>query len=609
MLKIDGFCNKNSKESKVGLLGTCNTDFLAEAYNKLNNKASLYLYDSRFSPLPELEKDAFDYFVIGLTLRYIVADADENRDDFWYLKSHDHQLFESNLRRANEIISRHVDTITSYMEGKEVFYLSFFEAQANPMGVFANMNAITNPSVFVRKMNEHLFSEVTKRNNSFFVDVNTILSGIGRARLQDDSLYGVMHGNVISDFDYERDIDRIVPVKPAKEIFQVDNLDQLYGEKVVDYIENMRIIMSGEERVKLLVVDLDGTMWRGVAAEDDMDEYARTEGWPTGFVESLLIFKSRGGMLAINSKNDYEETKKRFDKIWGYKIKFEDFVSIKINWNSKSDNIKAILSEVNILSDSAVMIDDNPREISEIKAVFPELRTLGFDPYVWRYAIINYPEFQNSVFTVESLNKTDLVKAAINRSINESSNENREDWLQNLQLTVELHCLNDNNDKSYTRVLELINKTNQFNSTGKRWSNDELMDFISRPEVMLLYFKAKDKDVDNGLIGVCLVNKNIIDQIVLSCRVFSLGIEDVMFTSVQEKLSKGAHKLKILDRIVNDKGAKKHQEILMRFLDTGKNSTIYSTMKKFGFSLRKDDLYCSDYSFVKPDWINLKDCS
>lgn len=602
MLTIEGFGIKQEKKEVVGLLGTCNTEFLENIYSKLGKKAFLYLYDSRFSPLPDLDLNEYDYFVVGLTLRYIVADADVNKDDFWYIKNPNRSVYLGNLETAQRIISRHVDMISLALAGKDVFYLSFIEPQSNPLGLFADHYALNNPSVFVRHMNEHLALAVSAKNSSYFVNLNTILSGIGKTKLQDDVLYSIMHGNVLSDFDYERDQGRIIPVIPAKELFDTCNIDQDYAHGVIECIENMRAIKTGVGRVKLIIVDLDGTMWRGVAAEDDMDEYVRTEGWPTGFVEALLLFKSRGGLLAINSKNDFEETKIRFDKIWGYKICFEDFVSVQINWESKSENIKSILTEVNILADNAVMIDDNPREISEINSIFPELRNLGFNPYLWRYAILYYPEFQNNLITEESSNRTKLVNAAKNRSYKESMAEDRGAWLIGLGLRVVGCVLKDRSDQAYNRILELINKTNQFNTTGRRWADEEFANFLTEFGPVL-YFTAQDNEVNNGIIGVCVIKSGVVEQMVLSCRVFALGIEEVMFYVVQNNIAKSLNKKSITSLFKKNPIQSQKVDVILRFNDTGKNATARSVFNKFEFKYVDNDIYVTDFIFEVPGWI------
>ena len=88
--------------------------------------------------------------------------------------------------------------------------------------------------------------------------------------------------------------------------------------------------LRGDERVKLIIVDLDDTLWRGVAAESQREGWERVEGWPLGLAEALLYFKRRGGLLAICSKNEREPTLERFAAIWRDGLRIEDFASVKI---------------------------------------------------------------------------------------------------------------------------------------------------------------------------------------------------------------------------------------------------------------------------------------
>ena len=94
-------------------------------------------------------------------------------------------------------------------------------------------------------------------------------------------------------------------------------------------------VVRRSEIVKLIIVDLDDTLWRGIAAEDELSPGERKEGWPLGLADALLYFKSRGGLLAICSKNDHKKTLENFRKIYGWRITEEDFASIKINWKSQ----------------------------------------------------------------------------------------------------------------------------------------------------------------------------------------------------------------------------------------------------------------------------------
>src|SRR5205085_3701358 len=159
-------------------------------------------------------------------------------------------------------------------------------------------------------------------------------------------------------------------------------------------------------------VDLDDTLWRGVAAEqaEQTELYGLPrEGWPLGFIEALMFLKQRGVLLGIVSKNDEARVRAIWQRIYGDLIQMEDFAVRKINWQPKADNIEAILDEVNLLPKSVVFIDDNPVERAAVTAAFPEMRVLGANPYLWRRILLWAPETQVAALTTASATRTEMV--------------------------------------------------------------------------------------------------------------------------------------------------------------------------------------------------------
>src|SRR5207248_10190921 len=121
------------------------------------------------------------------------------------------------------------------------------------------------------------------------------------------------------------------------------------------------------DQVKLVLVDLDDTMWRGVAAEEAEASSMAREGWPLGFAEALMFLKRRGVLLGIVSKNDEGRVRELWRRIYGDLIRLEDFAVRRINWQPKAENVEEILAQVNLLPKSVVYIDDNPVERAAIK--------------------------------------------------------------------------------------------------------------------------------------------------------------------------------------------------------------------------------------------------
>src|ERR1035441_6900192 len=163
---------------------------------------------------------------------------------------------------------------------------------------------------------------------------------------------------------------------------------------------------------ELLVVDLDDTLWRGVAAEGTL---GILEGWPMGFMEALLFLKKRGILLAIISKNDERFILAYWKNIVQGQIALTDFAVYKINFRSKIENLAEILREVNLRPQNAVMVDDNPVERAAIQAGLPGVRVLGSQLYYLKRILLWSPETQQPAITRESGQKTKMVHAQLQR--------------------------------------------------------------------------------------------------------------------------------------------------------------------------------------------------
>ena len=177
-------------------------------------------------------------------------------------------------------------------------------------------------------------------------------------------------------------------------------------------------------------------------------------------------------MLAIISKAEESVTLAAWDRIVGRDLRPEDFAARRINWNPKSQSLAEIMAEVNVLPGNVLYIDDNPVEREAIRAAFPEVRVLGGTPLAWRRVLLWAAETQRAEVTAESARRTEMVQAQIQREQQRQA-VRQEDFLPSLKLRMKLFRIGDVAHPGFARALELINKTNQFNTTGKRWTLGE----------------------------------------------------------------------------------------------------------------------------------------
>ncbi len=566
-------------------VGLCQIGYLNGSVARHGHTVDHVLYDSSsFGVLPPMDIERYDAAVVGLTLRTLLNEASSVADlthaqSTWTLNEAS-AVFD----RCLELIDVQLDRLHAALDAVPVFVFSFLEPSFNYLGLLQPALDVDHPAVFVRRLNEALARRVADRPNFHFHDLNEAFNTVGRLHLHDDVVASFSHACIIGSFDDALDRDRLVAAPSNHRLYDVVSALPVLQRYVFRSLDDAVKILRGTDQVKLIVVDLDDTLWRGVAADTDMVGWARVEGWPLGFAEALLFFKKRGGLLAICSKNDYDATVERFAAIWGERLRLSDFVSVKINWEAKSDSIAAILGEVNILPEQALFIDDNPRELAEVGARFPTLRRLGGNHRDWRRIILRSAETQVATVSEESSRRTELVRSRIERDFTPSALD-RAAWLVSLNLRQEILLIPGVGAPRFERAFELLNKTNQFNTTGRRWSLAEIERFF-KGGGQCLAASLRDDSMDNGLICVALITSGEIVQVVLSCRVFGLGAEAAM-GSVATALA-----------------LTQARPAVAVFVPTGANLSCGGYFEALGFT-RAGDRYQATTAPAPPSWIAL----
>lgn len=296
---------------------------------------------------------------------------------------------------------------------------------------------------------------------------------------------------------------------------------------------------------KVLLLDLDNTLWGGVAGEEGIDGVKLSEDGPGGiykdFQRVLHAIKDNGILLGIVSKNNEGDALEVIKKHPHMILKEDDFVVCKINWEQKHLNVLNIAKELNLGVDAFVFIDDNPTERELIKAFIPEVVVPEFPKALEelpRFALDIYETyFKPLILTKEDKNRTQQYKANEQRSKTQKVAARFEDFLEELE--IEIACFK--NDGAYAdRVQQLLGKTNQFNLTTKRYTPQEVYDRVADEKTNVYSFKVKDRFGDYGIVGVAIVDKTreipIIDSFLMSCRTMSKWIENYMLDYIEKDL-------------------------------------------------------------------------
>ncbi len=477
-----------------------------------------YLMDSGLQEVDrQIVADAFDVVLVNLTLRTLLSMSVEEGDgDLFHLRPE----LDMGQIQAQAVLNLQqvVDHILAAIPpGLPVFFVSLLEPPPQVAGVLGR-NRQGSLYRMVRGLNDALEDHLAASPQGYYLEINDIRQYYGDASTYDGYLSHYTHNG-------------LSPLSVQGEWIARDILERLEGA--------MRVLRA-EDPVKLIITDLDNTLWRGVLAEEDeIVPWQHTEGWPLGYAEALLECKRRGILLAICSKNEEGPTRERFQQLWGQRLRLEDFCSVQINWQPKSQNIAQILRTTNILPDHALFIDDHPLEIEEVRRAFPQMRFLTGAPERWRHVLLYAPETQVARVSEESAHRTNSIQAKAARDL-AAVDMDRDTWLRSLGLTLRFDRIVDVGHSRYARALELLNRTNQFNTTGQRWSDAELQDWLASGG-WLLAARAEDRFTNHGLVALALLRDHGIEQVVLSCRVFSLGIESALLVEALRQMQESGH--------------------------------------------------------------------
>ncbi len=290
---------------------------------------------------------------------------------------------------------------------------------------------------------------------------------------------------------------------------------------------------------KCLVLDLDNTLWGGVAGEDGISgiklDIVGTGRSFYDFQKEILNLYNKGIILAVNSKNNFEDAIAIIENHPHMLLRKHHFSSLRINWNNKAENITEISKELNIGIDSIVFFDDSPVERGLVKSMLPEVTVVEVPPDTSKYAdtLRNMVEFELLKITDEDIRRNIMYEENQKRLEYQQQFKNIEDYLASLQIKVVLEYANK---FSIPRIAQMTQKTNQFNMTTKRYSQTDVEDMAKSEDYLILSCQVLDKFGDNGISGVCIAEIKkacaYIDTFLLSCRVLGRNIEYVFIKKV-----------------------------------------------------------------------------
>lgn len=315
-----------------------------------------------------------------------------------------------------------------------------------------------------------------------------------------------------------------------------DDYVPLYAEHVCRIISAMR----GKSR-RCLVLDLDNTVWGGVIGDDGLEGIQIAQGDATGeaflSVQQLaLALRARGVVLAVSSKNTDAIARGPFKDHPDMLLKEEHIAVFQANWDDKATNIRAIAKELALGLDAFVFLDDNPVERGLIRREIPEVAVpeLDNDPASYARTLAAAGYFEAIGFSEEDRARADMYQANARRLSLQGQTSDLQSYLRSLEMRI-LFGSFDRTTRS--RVTQLINKSNQFNLTTRRYTEPQIEQLEQDSDAMTLHVRLLDKFGDNGIICVIICRPSrpdtwAIDTWLMSCRVLGRCVEQAVLAEI-----------------------------------------------------------------------------
>ncbi|MCR5416866.1 MAG: HAD-IIIC family phosphatase [Pseudobutyrivibrio sp.] len=500
-------------------------EFYESEYNKY--------YEDAVFPNPELEEFNPDFIYVCTSNRNITTYPDMTMD-----KAAVDELLDNQYKKF--------ETIWKSLAGKyncpiiqNNFEMPLYRLLGNRDAY--DFHGATN---FISRLNEKLYAYAQETENFYICDLNYISADYGLKEWA-DPFYWYMYKYAMA-----------VPAIPSLSFNVANIIKSLMGKNK-----------------KGFVLDLDNTLWGGVIGDDGVDgielgpEESQGQAY-TEFQRYLKAHQQLGIILNVDSKNDYENAIAGINHP-DSEFKESDFISIKANWDPKDKNFADIASELTLLPESLVFVDDNPAErhivTEQLKGVCaPELDNVVH--YI--QTIDRSGFFEATNISSDDLKRNEMYKENAARAKLESSFSDYGEYLDSLEMTAEI----DSFAPVYmARIAQLTNKSNQFNLTTKRFTQTEIEETAADDSYITLYGKLIDKFGDNGVVSVVIGHVDgdacDVDLWLMSCRVLKRDMECAMMDELVKRCA--------------DRGVK---TLRGHYLPTAKNKMVKEFFGTMGFT-------------------------
>jgi FkbH-like protein len=416
-----------------------------------------------------------------------------------------------------------------------------------PEALFGALDRIVPGSPFdlVQRLNRRLAATFTGAQG-ILLDVARLAETVGTADWFDPALWNL-----------------------AKAPFALDWLP-LYAE----HLCRLLAAIKGKSR-KCLILDLDNTVWGGVIGDDGLDGILLAQGDAAGeaflsLQRYALALRERGIVLAVSSKNEDAVARRVFREHPEMLIREDHIAVFQANWQDKATNIASIAAELCLGLDAMVFVDDNPVERERVRQALPAVAVpeLPDDPALYARTLAAAGYFEAIAFSEEDRGRAGFYQENARRAALLAQADGLDAYLQSLDMQIDFRPFDGVNR---ARIAQLINKSNQFNLTTRRYTETEVAALEGDPEVFTLQVRLTDLFGDNGMISVVICRPDSaarweVDTWLMSCRVLGRKVEDM-----------------VLREIVREARARGIDEIVGVYRPTERNGMVRDHYAKLGF--------------------------
>ena len=381
-----------------------------------------------------------------------------------------------------------------------------FELPARPLAGVLDAQSEGGQAETIRRLNRQLVALSREHHGVFVVDYDGLVARHGRDRWHDEGKW----------------LSARMPVAAP-------HLPKLAEE----YLRTL-LPLAGR-LAKALVVDLDNTLWGGVVGEDGIDGLRLD---PNGsgaaylrLQRAILGAHARGVILAVASKNNPADAMEVLERHPAMLLRPHHFAAMRVSWQDKAQSLREIAEELNIGVDAIAFLDDSKVERHRVRAALPEVTVIDLpeDPMGYADALLESPTLQRLALSGEDRDRGRMYTEQRARAELQRAAPTLEEFWRSLQMSMDMR---EAAPEDVPRIAQLTQKTNQFNLTGRRSSDQEVAAMAADQATRVYGVRVRDRFGENGLVGVAITRDTgrvcEIETLLLSCRVIGRTVESAM---------------------------------------------------------------------------------